>query len=287
MVTDSARNLPFSQRTGIRPIPPQLKSGEVSSEFRRLMSYYISLEIDRESMSGYGGSYFEGKWKRVAQDIHVKFLKLQIADYKNDAYLFERLLQTVVSKSTFDQLFDFLEFLLQSPGCSKQLKSDISEVFVEAQAVYRVFDGNYIGAIGVEEQAVAFENALNSAEQQNATAARRQLIEAAIAIRNSKWSDSVRNSIHAVEAMAVRLAPNTNTLGAALKVLERQNHLNGSLKSAFDKLYGYSCTEEGVRHALVFDDESKVDEADALFMLGACASFVSYLLARSPSETGV
>jgi hypothetical protein len=64
-------------------------------------------------------------------------------------------------------------------------------------------------------------------------------------------------------------------------VLERRGHLNGALKSAFGSLYGYSSEEEGVRHALVYSDEAKVDEADALFMLGACASFVSYLLARS------
>jgi hypothetical protein len=54
----------------------------------------------------------------------------------------------------------------------------------------------------------------------------------------------------------------------------------GSLKAAFGSLYGYSSDEEGVRHALVFSNETQVDEADALFMLGACASFVSYLLAR-------
>jgi hypothetical protein len=90
----------------------------------------------------------------------------------------------------------------------------------------------------------------------------------------------VRESIHAVEAVAVRLAPDTSTLGAALKVLEKRDHLHGGLKSAFEKLYGYSSDEAGVRHALVFSDEAKVDEADALFMLGACASFVSYLLAR-------
>jgi hypothetical protein len=90
----------------------------------------------------------------------------------------------------------------------------------------------------------------------------------------------VRESIHAVEAVAVRLAPGTGTLGAALKVLEQRGHLHGGLKAAFSSLYGYSSDEEGVRHALVFGDEAQVDEADALFMLGACASFVSYLLAR-------
>jgi hypothetical protein len=63
--------------------------------------------------------------------------------------------------------------------------------------------------------------------------------------------------------------------------MEQRGHLHGSLKAAFGSLYGYSSDEEGVRHALVFSDEAKVDEADALFMMGACASFVSYLLARS------
>ena len=93
----------------------------------------------------------------------------------------------------------------------------------------------------------------------------------------------MRESIHAVEAMAVRLAPGTDTLGVALKVLEQRGHLHGGLKAAFGSLYGYSSDEEGVRHALVFGNEAKVDEADALFMLGACASFVSYLLARARS----
>ncbi|HAE28382.1 MAG TPA: hypothetical protein DCG58_14560, partial [Hyphomonas adhaerens] len=50
------------------------------------------------------------------------------------------------------------------------------------------------------------------------------------------------------------------------------------------QLYGYTSDEEGVRHALVFNEKSTVDEVDALFMLGACASFVSYLLARAPVQ---
>ncbi len=54
---------------------------------------------------------------------------------------------------------------------------------------------------------------------------------------------------------------------------DRDSYLtHDALKPAFHKLYGYSSDEEGVRHALVFGDEAQVDEADALFMLGACAS---------------
>lgn len=111
--------------------------------------------------------------------------------------------------------------------------------------------------------------------------ARKHLVNAAEALRKGDWSGSVRESIHAVESVATALAPGDGTLGAALKTIEKRGHLHGALKAAFEKLYGYSSDEKGVRHALVFDDRAKVDEADALFMLGACASFISYLLSRS------
>jgi hypothetical protein len=89
-----------------------------------------------------------------------------------------------------------------------------------------------------------------------------------------------------VESVALRLEPTAKTLGPALASLEKRGHLHGALKAAFDKLYGYSSDEKGIRHALVFEDEAKVDEADALFMLGACGSFVSYLLARAAADAG-
>ncbi|AZS20006.1 hypothetical protein CSW63_04700 [Caulobacter sp. FWC26] len=90
----------------------------------------------------------------------------------------------------------------------------------------------------------------------------------------------MRESIHAVESVAVQLAPSKDTLGDALAVLSAQQHIHGGLKKAFGALYGYTSDEEGVRHALVFQDGPAVDESDALFMLGACASFVSYLVAK-------
>jgi hypothetical protein len=52
------------------------------------------------------------------------------------------------------------------------------------------------------------------------------------------------------------------------------------LRSALDKLYAYTNAEGGIRHANVFADKANVDEDDALFMLGACASFVTFLLSK-------
>ena len=43
----------------------------------------------------------------------------------------------------------------------------------------------------------------------------------------------------------------------------------------------YTNDEKGIRHALLDDGTAKVDEADALFTLGACAAFVSYLINKA------
>jgi hypothetical protein len=55
------------------------------------------------------------------------------------------------------------------------------------------------------------------------------------------------------------------------------------MKSGFTKLYAYTSDEGGIRHALL-ENAAKVDEADALFMLGACAAFVSYLINKARSS---
>lgn len=160
------------------------------------------------------------------------------------------------------------------------MHEDLMKAFVTSRAAYRIVNSDTIVAIGTEEQAEAFTRAIADTGDISASGARRHLIDAGAALRKGDWAGCVRESIHAVEAMAVRIAPGTDTLGKALSVIERQGHLHGSLKSAFNVLYAYASDEQGVRHALVFSDAANVDEADALFMLGACAAFVSYLAAR-------
>ena len=272
--------IPFSQRAGLEPIPPQLKLGEVSNELRRQIVYFISLEIDRETTFGYSSNYFEDKWMRVAMDLHVLFFERDAGTFQNDTEALKEFLMAFLRRATIGKLFDLVEFFIRHPKCSDELKGDLANSFVTARAAYRILD-HHIVAIGTQEQAEAFERAMEDAEEKNAGAARKHMMEAGLALRNSDWASSIRESINAVEAIAVRLAPGTHTLGPALAALENKGHLHGGLKAAFGSLYGFSSDEEGIRHALVFKKEAQVDEADALFMLGACASFVSYLLARA------
>ena len=285
MTTDSSPYIPFSQRTDLVPVPPQLKVGEVSAELRRLIYYFLDIEIDEHSIDGYNQRYLSDKWERVAKDYHVIFKGRDPDNFENGSYEFGQSLKKTIVQSSIGDLFDLVEFFVRHPLCSAPLKEGLTKAFVSTRAAYRIVDGQ-IAAIGTAEQAAAFERAIADAEVSGSGPAKAHLIAAGVALRNADWPGSVRESIHAVEAIARRLEPSANTLGPALIALEKRGRLHGSLKAAFSALYGYSSDEEGVRHALVFNDEAQVDEADALFMLGACASFVSYLLARSGQANG-
>ncbi len=90
--------------------------------------------------------------------------------------------------------------------------------------------------------------------------------------------------IQAVESVAPLLNEDASaTLATALKSLEGKVALHPALKSGSEKLYGYTSDEEGIRHVL-HEGSSDVDLHDGVFLLGACASFFTYLIgkARAP-----
>jgi len=55
--------------------------------------------------------------------------------------------------------------------------------------------------------------------------------------------------------------------------------MHPSLKQGFEKLYGYTSDDDGIRHALL--DEANLDMEDARFMLVSCSAFVNYLVVKA------
>jgi hypothetical protein len=63
--------------------------------------------------------------------------------------------------------------------------------------------------------------------------------------------------------------------------LEKSVRIHPALGKGFGSLYGFTSDEKGIRHALLDEPVAQVDEADALYMLGSCAAFVSYLINKA------
>jgi hypothetical protein len=110
--------------------------------------------------------------------------------------------------------------------------------------------------------------------------ARAHLRNAAEELTGGRYADSVRESIHAVESVVIVLEP-SGDFSKALAKLESKVKIHGALKRGFSSIYGFTSDQEGIRHALLEAGAPAVDETDALFMIGACAAFVSYLINKS------
>jgi thiaminase len=79
----------------------------------------------------------------------------------------------------------------------------------------------------------------------------------------------------------VRVLEPDGDFSRALTKLETKTNIHGALKKGFAAIYGFSSDEQGIRHPLLEKEAPAVDEADAQFMISACAAFVSYLINKA------
>lgn len=157
----------------------------------------------------------------------------------------------------------------------------------QSRAAYTIVDHQTIFPIASEQEGAAIERAFADLAEHELNGARAHLRTAGELINRGDFAGSVRESIHAVEAVARILDPKaSNSLPPALAALERKGAVHGGLKAGFNALYGYASDEKGLRHSLVFQAAPAVSQHDAVFMLGACASFITYLIGNA-TDAGI
>ena len=159
----------------------------------------------------------------------------------------------------------------------EQFRKDIQTVLTHCHAPYRVVDGYIMFPVASDDDLKTITATFADLRRAGLGGAREHLKSAATYLTNGNFADSVRESINAVESVAKALEP-TADLSKTLAKLENSAKIHGGLKKGFLAIYGYASDEKGVRHSLALDAAANVDEADALFMIGACSAFVSYLI---------
>ncbi|MCW3980029.1 MAG: hypothetical protein NWF11_00970, partial [Candidatus Bathyarchaeota archaeon] len=95
--------------------------------------------------------------------------------------------------------------------------------------------------------------------------------------KSPDYRNSIKESISAVESMCTLVAGTKKAeLTQALPAMRKKGiDLHPALEQAFIKLYGYTSTAGGIRHALL--KEPNLYFEDAKFMLVMCSAFVNYL----------
>jgi hypothetical protein len=200
-------------------------------------------------------------------------------DYTDDFETNARELRALFEKGNYVAVLGWLQWVMRLRVISG-FADQIDRVLKSTRAAYRVLDRDTIVPIASEAEKASLIGAFSELQAAPFGGARTHLRNAASELTQGRFSNSVRESIHAVESVARVVEPSAE-LSRALGTLERSAKIHGALKKGFLALYGYTSDEEGIRHPLLDGDASKVDENDALFMIGACASFISYMIGKA------
>ena len=271
--------LTFSQAEGVEPLPSQLALRTISPELAAALWAVIYDSVGRcvkYSNGVYAHKYLDDPWVTIMRVWWVTRLYKNVDEYPEVDHIII-IIKDIITSRDYIKTFDFIQFLIQRPECPRYLPKSVDLVLERTRAAYRIID-NHVLPIATEAEVAAISAALVESAKADANGPKIHLKNAAENLSRGEWAETVRESIHAVEAAAKSIEPSAATLGPALTKLQTSISLNPAMSRAYSALYGYACDEKGVRHALVFDGQSTVSERDAIFMFGACASFVRYLL---------
>lgn len=269
----------FSKRMGLVPEKKPLQLNDMDEELRAELHNDIrQFEIRASGSIGLRVLY---------KKIWIKFLKNYIDEFTEDFFGENYMDQVIRFYRTLEwfRVYDYIEFYLDfvvnemMVECVDLIR-DLSATLERHNSAYRIVDYRFVPITNDTEL-----EGLSQASNTGLKAIDHHMKQA-IAIFSQKESKDYRNVIKeamsAVEATVNHVnGTKGKTLGDALKQLDQKRHIHEAMKSAFDKLYGYtSDTNSGIRHGLTDDADSIPGFAEAKFMIVACSAFINWLQCR-------
>lgn len=293
---DGFYELTFAQREGKVPLPEPMKLEHVPRKFKQLI--WLAIEQAINSHSNERGSVWKREYKRWNKNSMEKILfdyrhnvqglladdaRHEYWDGKGDAGADKNWVNNLLNEAEYHDTLSFVEFIIRHESCPGTLCDDIKSAFERVPMAYYIQDVNALPTViprFSDESGEALQQAIESIEEAKMEGAATHLRDAAKHINNQQYSDSIADSVHAVESVARLISPKkANTLRPALDSLENAWVIKHKvLKNAFSKLYDYTSDEQGIRHALLDKNSPEVGLDEAMFMFGACASFAAYLV---------
>jgi hypothetical protein len=279
----------FSERQGFKPIRQILQTKSIDIELRNRLWNVLRKSFPRisedYSFKHPDNLYFLNFCNRLWHE-HFKLAVDKIPAWPHEAIAGIR---DYFFNPPWYHAYDLLEFVtvkLLSPHSLASRTQELNAILESELSAYR-FLGDKLAPISSERELTTVEHAIaQTTDQYSPTSEHLKQAVALLAQKpNPDYRNSIKESISAVEALCAVITGDTKaTLGQALKFIDTEAPLHGALRSAFEKLYGYTSDADGIRHALM--EETKLEQEDAVFMLVACSAFVSYVIAKRARRQG-
>ena len=227
--------------------------------------------------------YYKKYREKISREVG-KFKTLRDNENRDHIY------SSIFRKEKFYKVLDLIEIIINESWKIEFISKDkitdfageINGLFSKYNATYQLNTSQHpywFFPRASKEQVEVIQQAIETIRHGGMNGAATHLRKAGQRINEREYADSIRESIHAVKAVARKIDPNNgNSLKKALESLENAGLLkHRALKEAFMKLYNYTSDEKGIRHSLVDQISADVGLDEAIFMFGACASFAAYL----------
>lgn len=269
----------FSQRNGYEPIKLPIQDKHINDATKnRLWNIIYSL------LDGGTGKYddsFDKETLSIIESYWDSFFKLPVNCIPYHASEAIKQLQNYFYNLKWNKTYDFLEFTANIINNIKRgdFIGQCNTVFEEENTAYRFIE-NYIIKICSDIEIDAIKNSLSFENSYKDVSTHINTALKMLSDReNRNFRNSVKESISAIEALVKKITSSPNsTLGQALSNI----NLHSAFKVGLEKIYGYTCDADGIRHSLT-DGNQPVEYEDALFMLIMCSAFTSYIISKNNS----
>ncbi len=282
--------LTFSQRYGYESLPEPMRLETISSDLRReVWNIVRELLLEKRTIGNNNPAnpYFRfgEQDKRFIERVLGRLTRQPEDQVVTNYYYVEPYFRTLILEDEFNTVLDFVQIVINDRGISQVFTKRIKDSFEQHGSAYQLDTSRhpyqFFPRVS-KEQGDATQQAIQTLRKSGMDGAATHLRQAAEHTNTRQYADSIVDSVHAVESVARVIAPKASkTLGPALKSLEDAGVLkHAALKEAFQRLYGYTNDEQGLRHALLDRGTPEVGLDEAMFMFGACASFAAYLVSK-------
>lgn len=275
----------FSQRIGKSEIKNVIQKETIDKELKNslwnvITIYYWNKIVKRNQIN----TNYED-CKNLLIKIWINFFKYNLDEMPTDFQTYNEYLKKYFFETEWYNVYDFIAFLPKNYshryeiGTNENFIKACNIILTQELSAYRFVDLNLI-EISSQEEIESIEEALiNSDKYKPVKKHLKRSLELLSDKKNPDYRNSIKESISAVESYCALITKdNKSTLGQALKIIEAKTKIHPALKKAFSNLYGYTSEAEGIRHALLEEDD--LNQADAKFMLISCSAFVNYLIQK-------
>lgn len=269
----------FSDRNNIKPENTAIQYKSLDDRTRTAIVNIVNVLYHATFEHDIMNNAKNSLWIDVLSDVYQQQVDYSPGLYYNEEKMFHIINDTFYNDD-YDSVLTLFEFLLNKFEDIASYQADTIKNCANA-----ILENEFVGYRYINRMIVPITNdtEIHSIEEAITVPykkATNHLEKALILISNREspdYANSIKESISAVEAICSEILGKSDTLGSALKKLEQKGiTIHPSLKSAFEKLYGYTSDASGIRHAGQLDGKDATFE-EAKFMLVSCSAFINYI----------